>query len=191
MTTCQADLHAGRPIVVLGGETGGLVLAACHASPATVAFLIRHGAGFLRVALFDETADRLNLPLMWQTDPRAQRFTVSVDAADGISTGISAVDRTRTIRLLADAGTRADDLCRPGHVVPIRVTRAAAPCPGAPGYALALVHSAGLPPAAALTELMQPDGSLADDDALREFAHRYELTVVDPRVTELPERVSR
>src|SRR5690606_38860892 len=101
---------------------GDLIFAAEKATPELVAFMVRHTSGYICVPLTDADADRLDLPPMYRVnqDRRGTAYTVTVDAREGISTGISAADRAHTIRLLADPDTVDADLSRPGHVVPLR-----------------------------------------------------------------------
>ena len=119
------ELAAGRPVVVVDDEDreneGDLIFAASLATPEVVGFTVRYSSGVICVPLPAVEADRLNLPPMTAVnqDRKGTAYTVSVDARDGVSTGISAADRARTIRLLADEATTAEDLTRPGHVFPL------------------------------------------------------------------------
>jgi 3,4-dihydroxy 2-butanone 4-phosphate synthase/GTP cyclohydrolase II len=121
-----ADIAAGKAVVVVDDESreneGDLVFAAEHATPELLAFMVRYTSGYICAPVTDSEADRLDLPPMHHTnqDVRGTAYTVSVDASEGISTGISAADRARTIRLLSSPDTRPTDLRRPGHVVPLR-----------------------------------------------------------------------
>ena len=119
-------LRLGRPIIVVDDEAreneGDLVLSAQLATPEWVGFTIRHSSGYLCAPMPAEKAVALNLPPMVadNEDPRKTAYTVSVDAATGITTGISASDRTRTLRVLADPGSTPSSLIRPGHIVPLK-----------------------------------------------------------------------
>jgi 3,4-dihydroxy 2-butanone 4-phosphate synthase/GTP cyclohydrolase II len=121
-----ADLAAGRPVVVVDDEDreneGDLFVAAELATPELIGFMVRWTSGVLCVPLPAADCDRLALPPMHHRneDRKQTAFTVSVDARDRTTTGISAAERAHTIRLLADPETRADDLTRPGHVFPLR-----------------------------------------------------------------------
>jgi 3,4-dihydroxy 2-butanone 4-phosphate synthase / GTP cyclohydrolase II len=178
---------AGRPIVVVGGNDphadAHLMFAAEHATPTLLAFMIRHTSGFICVGLTADDCDRLRLPPMYPTygDSALASYTVTVDAAHGISTGISAADRTRSIRLLASATTTPDDLSRPGHVVPCRaVHRAFSRDAGAADTAVDLARLAGLRPAgvyAAIVSERYP-GELCRRRELAEFADRHDLSLV-------------
>src|ERR1700749_3648379 len=121
-----ADIAAGKAVVVVDDEDreneGDLIFAAEKATPELVAFMVRYTSGYICVPLLESDCDRLDLPPMYHTnqDRRGTAYTVTVDAREGVSTGISASDRAHTIRLLADAESTAADFSRPGHVVPLR-----------------------------------------------------------------------
>src|SRR6201992_664108 len=121
-----ADIAAGKPVVVIDDEDreneGDLIFAAELATPELVAFMVRYTSGYICVPISESDADRLDLPPMFRVnqDRRGTAYAVTVDAREGVSTGISAADRARTIRLLADPATSAADLARPGHGVPLR-----------------------------------------------------------------------
>src|SRR5271167_174383 len=118
------DIAAGRPVVVVDDEDreneGDLIFAAELVTPELVAFMVRYTSGYICVPITEADADRLDLPPMFHTnqDRRGTAYAVTVDAREGVSTGISATDRARTIRMLADPETNSVDLARPGHVVP-------------------------------------------------------------------------
>lgn len=182
------ELRAGRPVVVAGtlGQPGDLVVAAESVTTESVAFLVRHTSGFVCVALPGADCDRLRLPPMYpfSDDPARGRFTVTVDAAAGVSTGISAGDRALTIRLLGCAATTAADLVRPGHVVPCRVAEGGVLArPGAAEAASDLAAAAGLRPSAAYSAVVSTryPGELARGAELAHFAARHGLaaTTVD------------
>ena len=121
-----SEIAAGRAVVVVDDEDreneGDLIFAAELATPQLVAFTVRYSSGVICVALSGSDCERLDLPPMHQVnqDRKGTAFTVAVDAKEGVSTGISAAERTRTIKLLADPTTLSDDLTRPGHVFPLR-----------------------------------------------------------------------
>ena len=185
------DLAAGRPVVVLrqgstGNASGALVLAASTATPEQVAFVVRYTTGFLCVSIDEVEATRLGLPPMALDNQREDGicYAVTVDASEGITTGISAADRARTINLLGDPGTVAAHLSRPGHVVP--VIAAAAGVLDRPGFAEAgrdLAALAGLHPAALVADVVTEDGSLAGFGDLLRFAAEHQLICLD--MTEL------
>ncbi|KQX66882.1 bifunctional 3,4-dihydroxy-2-butanone-4-phosphate synthase/GTP cyclohydrolase II [Angustibacter sp. Root456] len=162
-----AQLRVGRPVLVVDDEhrenEGDVVLAAEHATPEWVGWTVRHTSGLLCAPMPAETADRLRLPAMVtdNEDPRGTAYTLTVDARDGVTTGISAADRARTLRLLASATTTADELVRPGHVLPLRarpggvLERA-----GHTEASVDLCRLAGLMPVAVIAELVHDDGSM-------------------------------
>jgi 3,4-dihydroxy 2-butanone 4-phosphate synthase / GTP cyclohydrolase II len=179
-----AELRAGRPIIVVDDEDreneGDLVFAAEHATPALLAFTIRHTGGIVCLALPTELADRLDLPPMvaHNTAKRETAFTVTIEAAEGITTGISAADRAHTIRLAGAPGAHAGDFARPGHVFPLRareggVLRRA----GHTEAAVDLARLAGLRPVAALSEVMRDDGQMMRLPELRRFAAAHGLKI--------------
>ncbi|MDQ1727489.1 MAG: 3,4-dihydroxy 2-butanone 4-phosphate synthase / cyclohydrolase [Frankiaceae bacterium] len=180
-----ADIAAGKAVVVVDDEDreneGDLIFAAEMATPELMAFMVRHTSGFVCVPMTEADCDRLDLPPMFHTnqDKRRTAYTVTVDAARGVSTGISAADRAHTVRLLADPQTQVDDLTRPGHVVPLRakeggVLRRA----GHTEAAVDLAQLAGLRPAGVLCEIVNDDGSMARLPELVAFANRHGLTLI-------------
>ena len=180
-----ADIAAGRLVIVTDDEAreneGDLVLAAAKASPETVNMMIRYGCGIVCVPMVEDQLQRLGLGPMVQRNREAHRtdFAVSVDAAEGVSTGISAADRTRTIKLLADPLTRRESLVQPGHVFPLRarpggvLERA-----GHTEAAVDLARLAGLPPAGVICELVNDDGSVQRLPELCEFKRKFGLRLV-------------
>jgi 3,4-dihydroxy 2-butanone 4-phosphate synthase / GTP cyclohydrolase II len=120
------DIAAGKAVVVVDDEDreneGDLVFAAEKATPELMAFTIRHTSGYVCVPMTSADLDRLELPLMVSSNQERMRtaYTVTVDAREGVTTGISAADRARTVRVLADSATTPYDLTRPGHVNPLR-----------------------------------------------------------------------
>jgi len=179
-----AELRAGRPIIVVDDEDreneGDLVFAAEHATRELLAFTIRHTGGIVCLALPNELADRLDLPPMVprNTARRETAFTVSIEATEGITTGISAADRAHTIRLAATPEAAATDFARPGHVFPLRareggVLRRA----GHTEAAVDLCRLAGLRPVGALSEVMHDDGRMMRLPDLKRFAAEHGLKV--------------
>src|SRR6202048_5316740 len=120
------EIRQGRLVIVssdvCSSDLGDLILAAEKATPELINFMIRYTSGVLCVPMEGKDLDRLELPLMTVRNTESMRtaYTLSVDAKDGVTTGISAADRSRPIRLLADPGTAAQDMVRPGHVFPLR-----------------------------------------------------------------------
>jgi len=180
-----ADLAAGRPVVVVDDEDreneGDLIFAAAAATPELVAFTVRHTSGVLCVSLPGERMDELRIPPMSPQNEESMRtaFGVSVDAAEGVTTGISAVDRARTLRVLADPAATADALVRPGHVFPLRYREGGVLVrPGHTEAAIDLLRLAGCPPAGALAELVDDSGAMLRGPALRTFADRHGLSMI-------------
>jgi 3,4-dihydroxy 2-butanone 4-phosphate synthase / GTP cyclohydrolase II len=180
-----AEITAGRPVIVVDDEDreneGDLIFAAEHATTEQMAFMIRHSSGFVCVPMTEDHADRLELPPMYHTnqDRRGTAYTVTVDAREGVGTGISAADRAHTIRLLAGARTSPSDLARPGHVVPLRARRGGVlRRPGHTEAAVDLAELAGLRPVAVLCELVNDDGSMKRLPDLVPFAAEHGLALV-------------
>jgi len=182
-----ADVAAGKPVVVVDEdgavEEGDLVFAAEVATPELVAFMVRHTSGYVCVPLDKEACGRLDLPLMAAASagPSDAGYTVTVDARAGIGTGISASDRATTIRLLANPTTRAQELTRPGHVVP-KLTREGGVLrrPAVAEAAVDLARLAGLRPAAvSATIVSQRDAkAMATTAELRSFADDHGLALI-------------
>ncbi|WP_166847508.1 bifunctional 3,4-dihydroxy-2-butanone-4-phosphate synthase/GTP cyclohydrolase II [Isoptericola sp. BMS4] len=180
-----ADVAAGRPVVVAddaGRENeGDLIVAASAVTPETMGFLVRHTSGLVCVGASGATLDRLRLPLMVEQNEDAYRtaYTVTVDAAAGVTTGISAADRARTARLLADPGAAPADLTRPGHVLPLRARDGGVlERTGHTEAAVDLARLAGRGEAGVLAELVHDDGEMMRLPALRDFAAEHGLTLI-------------
>jgi 3,4-dihydroxy 2-butanone 4-phosphate synthase/GTP cyclohydrolase II len=181
-----SDVAKGRAVVVYGDcicrDRGYLVFAAQHATSEILSHAIRDTSGFIRVSMPPERMEQLELPMMVRPDDsgRHTSHAVSVDAATGVSTGISAKDRARTIRLLASEATTAADLTLPGHVVPI--CAAAGGLTARVGFAeaaLALVQQAGMSHAAVLCELVDSErGSLLNRTEIALFCAQRKITPV-------------
>ncbi|UFU07024.1 3,4-dihydroxy-2-butanone-4-phosphate synthase [Ruania halotolerans] len=180
-----AEIAAGRTVIVVDDadreNEGDLVAAADAITPEAVAFMATYGRGLICAPITAEDAARLELPPMVSrnTEAHGTAFTVSVDAAAGITTGISAADRARTLRLLADPGTMADQLARPGHVFPL----VAHPdgVLGRIGHTEAgvdLARLAGRRPAAVICEMLTPDGVPCRGEQLRAFAAEHGMALV-------------
>jgi len=180
-----ADIKAGKVIIVCDDEDreneGDFICAAEKATPEVINFMAMHGRGLVCLLLTRPTLERLHLMPMTQhnTAKLGTRFTVSVDAVRGTTTGISAFDRAETIRQVMSADCRPEDLARPGHVFPIEAL---------PGGVLAraghseasvdLARLAGLKPAGVLCEIMSSDGTMAKVDELRQLANRFDLKMI-------------
>lgn len=180
-----AALRAGRPVLVLDSEDreneGDVVLSAQTATEEWMAWTIRHTSGYLCAPLPGDVADRLDLPLMVtdNRDPLRTAYTVSVDAATGVSTGISAADRTRTVHVLADPTASPADLVRPGHVLPLRARDGGVlRRPGHTEAAVDLTRLAGLAPVGVIGELVHDDGRMMRRDAVLDLGTEHGLPVV-------------
>ena len=182
-----ADIAAGKAVVVVDDEDreneGDLIFAAELATPELVAFMVRYTSGYVCVPLEEADCDRLDLPPMFHTnqDKRGTAYTVTVDAREGVSTGISASDRARTIRLLASADSSPVDFTRPGHVVPLRAREGGVlRRTGHTEAAVDLARLAGLRPAGVLCEVVsqKDEGDMARFDELRAFADEHGLALI-------------
>jgi 3,4-dihydroxy 2-butanone 4-phosphate synthase / GTP cyclohydrolase II len=179
-----AEIRQGRLVIVTDDANreneGDLILPAEKATPELINFMIRYTSGVICVPMEGKDLDRLELPLMTLRNTESMRtaYTISVDAKEGVATGISAADRSRTIRLLANPSTEAQDLVRPGHVFPLRyreggVLRRA----GHTEAAVDLARLAGLAPAGVLAEVVNEDGSMARLPDLLEFKRKHDLKI--------------
>ncbi|HIY42513.1 MAG TPA: bifunctional 3,4-dihydroxy-2-butanone-4-phosphate synthase/GTP cyclohydrolase II [Candidatus Nocardiopsis merdipullorum] len=180
-----ADFAAGRAVVVVDDEDreneGDIIFSAELATPELLAFMIRHTSGVVCVPMEGKDLDRLELPLMTARNEESlgTAYTITVDAREEVTTGISAADRAHTIALLATADSRPTDFVRPGHILPLRAR---------PGGVLArrghteasvdLARLAGLRPAGVLAEVVNDDGTMARLPRLREFADEHGLKLV-------------
>jgi 3,4-dihydroxy 2-butanone 4-phosphate synthase/GTP cyclohydrolase II len=177
-------LREGKPVIVTDDaqreNEGDLILAAEKATPETISFMIRYTSGVICVPMEGSALDRLDLPLMTRRNTESMRtaYTISVDAKSGVSTGISAADRSRTIRLLADPNTQADDLVRPGHVFPLRYRRGGVlRRAGHTEAAVDLSRLANLHPAGVLAEIVNDDGTMARLPELFAFREKFGLKI--------------
>ena len=182
-----ADIREGRMVIVADDEDreneGDLVMAAAKVTPDHVNFMTKHGRGLICVALTDERADDLDLPLMTQrnTDPQETAFTISVDAHRrfGVTTGISAQDRAKTIEVLTSPNSDPSDLRRPGHIFPLRaksggVLRRV----GQTEASVDLARMADLPPVGVICEILNEDGTMARRRELEDFAIEHGLRFI-------------
>ena len=182
-----ADIREGRMVIVADDEDreneGDLVMAAAKVTPDHVNFMTKHGRGLICVALTDERADDLDLPLMTQrnTDPQETAFTISVDAHRrfGVTTGISAQDRAKTIEVLTSPDSDPSDLRRPGHIFPLRaksggVLRRV----GQTEASVDLARMADLPPVGVICEILNEDGTMARRRELKDFAIEHGLRFI-------------
>ena len=178
------DIRQGKMVVIMDDEDreneGDLVLAAAHTRPEDINFMARFGRGLICLTLTRERCQQLRLPLMVNENrtPHSTNFTVSIEAASGVTTGISAADRACTIRMAVAPGARPDDLVQPGHVFPLmahpggvlnRAGHTEAGCD--------LARLAGLEPAAVIVEILNDDGSMARRSDLERFAATHGLKI--------------
>ncbi|MER7670770.1 bifunctional 3,4-dihydroxy-2-butanone-4-phosphate synthase/GTP cyclohydrolase II [Kitasatospora sp. NPDC058162] len=180
-----ADIAVGRAVIVVDDEDreneGDIVFAASAATPELMAFTIRYSSGVICAPMTGEELDRLKLPPMTQVneDRKGTAYTVSVDAREGVDTGISAADRARTVRLLSSPGTEPGDLTRPGHVFPLRAVEGGVLVrPGHTEAAVDLARLAGLAPAGAIAEVVNDDGTMARLPELVAFAREHGLAII-------------
>ncbi|WP_007518879.1 MULTISPECIES: bifunctional 3,4-dihydroxy-2-butanone-4-phosphate synthase/GTP cyclohydrolase II [Pseudofrankia] len=180
-----AEIAAGRSVVVVDDadreNEGDLIFAAEKATPELVAFMVRHTSGVICAPLAAPDTDRLGLDQMvpLNTERMGTAFTVTVDAREGVSTGISAADRARTLRLLADPVTTSADLSRPGHIFPLRARDGGVlRRPGHTEAAVDLARLAGLRPAGAICEIVNDDGTMARLPELVAFAREHGLVLI-------------
>jgi 3,4-dihydroxy 2-butanone 4-phosphate synthase / GTP cyclohydrolase II len=186
--TIETALHAlaaGGLVVVMDDRKreneGDLIMAAEFATPAALAFVVRYTTGIVCVAMESERADALDLPPMVEanSERRQTAFTVSVDARAGISTGVSAADRARTIQALANPVSRPDDFARPGHLFPLRARAGGVlERPGHTEAAVDLARLAGCAPIGVLCEIVSEDGSMARLPELMRFARQHMLPII-------------
>jgi 3,4-dihydroxy 2-butanone 4-phosphate synthase / GTP cyclohydrolase II len=180
-----ADIARGKAVVVVDDEEreneGDIIFAAAKATPELMAFTIRYSSGVVCVPMPAEMLDRLEIPLMTphNKDKLRTAYTISVDARDGVTTGISARDRAHTVRVLADSATEPWEITRPGHVFPLRyrdggvlVRR------GHTEAAVDLATLAGLTPAGVLVEIVNDDGTMKRGRELRGFADEHGLAMI-------------
>ncbi len=180
-----ADFRSGRMLIVVDDEDreneGDLTIAAEHITPEAINFMAVHGRGLICLALSAEKCDALDLPLMAaaNTSRFGTAFTVSIEAAHGVTTGISAADRAHTIRVAIRPDSRPEDLARPGHIFPLRarpggvLARA-----GQTEAAVDLAVLSGLQPGGVICEIMNEDGTMARLPQLIDFAKRFDIRII-------------
>jgi 3,4-dihydroxy 2-butanone 4-phosphate synthase/GTP cyclohydrolase II len=179
------QLRAGGMVVVCDDpdreDEGDLCMAAELITPEAIAFMACHARGLICLALPEERCDELDLPLMVPANQgtEATGFAVSIEAATGVTTGISAADRARTIRVAVDPATGPRDLVRPGHVFPLRARPGGVlERRGQTEAAVDLTRLAGLTPGGVLCEVINDDGTMARGASLEAFCRRNALPVV-------------
>ena len=183
-----ADYAAGRMVIIVDDEDreneGDLACAAVHVTSQIIAFMAREGRGLICLPLDEPIADRLDLPLMVTDNrsPYGTNFTVSIEAATGVTTGISAADRARTIRVAVDPVSTPEDLVRPGHVFPLRARPGGVlERPGQTEAAVDMARLCGLAPAGVICEILNDDGTMARRPDLEIFAAKHDLRMISVR----------
>jgi 3,4-dihydroxy-2-butanone 4-phosphate synthase len=180
-------LCSGRPVVLIDDENreneGDLIVAAEKVTAVSMNFLIRHGSGIVCLALTPEQTDRLELaPMVSEGSNRSQfvaAFTVSIEASEGVTTGVSAADRAKTIQVAVADDAKPGDLARPGHMFPVRAQEGGVLTrPGHTEGSVDLARLAGLKPAAAICELMNSDGTMSRLPEIIQFARQHDLIVL-------------
>ena len=159
---------------------GDLVLAAEFVTPEAINFMARYGRGLICLTLTEERCDQLNLPLMTTRNGTSYgtNFTVSIEAAEGVTTGISAADRARTIEAAVARNAKPSDIVQPGHVFPLRAQRGGVLMrAGHTEAGCDLAELAGLTPAAVICEILKEDGTMARLPDLIEFAQEHQLKI--------------
>jgi 3,4-dihydroxy 2-butanone 4-phosphate synthase/GTP cyclohydrolase II len=182
-----ADIRAGRMIILVDDEDreneGDLTMAAQFVTPDAINFMATHGRGLICLTLSEEQVDRLKLPMMHTPGrlgpPLGTAFTVSIEARQGVTTGISAADRAHTIRVAANPGSRPDDVVTPGHVFPLRARKGGVLVrTGQTEGSVDLAQLADLTPAGVICEIMNDDGTMARMPDLERFAEKHRLSIL-------------
>lgn len=183
--TALKELRKGKPVIVVDDEgrenEGDFIISAQLASQEWVAWMVRYSSGYLCAPMTNDLADRLRLPVMVSEneDPRGTNYTISVDAADRFSTGISASDRAHTLRVLADPASTAASIIRPGHILPLRAKDGGVfERAGHTEAAVDLMKLAGLSPVGAIGEIVQEDGEMMRLPELLEFGMTENVVVI-------------
>src|SRR4051812_47193022 len=179
-----AELRAGRMVILVDEEDreneGDLVLAAEFVTPEVINFMAKYGRGLICLTLTEERCEQLNLAMMTSRNGTSYgtNFTVSIEAAEGVTTGISAADRARTIQAAVAPHAKASDIVQPGHIFPLKAQKG--------GVLMRAGHTeagcdfaelAGLTPAAVICEIMKDDGTMARLPDLIEFAQQHDLKI--------------
>lgn len=180
-----ADIRAGKMVIMMDDEDreneGDLIMAAEHATPEAVAFIVRHSSGIICMPMTRERLEDLRLPLMVAENTESHRtaFTISVDYKHGTTTGISASDRAATVRALADPATKPDDFARPGHIFPLRYAEGGVLArAGHTEASVDLVKLAGIKSEGAIIcEIVNDDGTMKRGADLFAFAREHNLRI--------------
>ncbi len=179
-----AELRAGRMVILVDEEDreneGDLVLAAEFVTPEAINFMAKYGRGLICLTLTEERCEQLNLPMMTSRNGTAYgtNFTVSIEAAEGVTTGISAADRSRTIEVAVARHAKPSDIVQPGHIFPLRAQRGGVLMrAGHTEAGCDLTDLAGLTPASVICEILKDDGTMARLPDLIEFAREHNLKI--------------
>jgi 3,4-dihydroxy 2-butanone 4-phosphate synthase / GTP cyclohydrolase II len=179
-----AELKAGRMVILVDEEDreneGDLVLAADFVTPEAINFMARFGRGLICLTLTEERCEQLQLPLMVARNGTkySTNFTVSIEAAEGVTTGISAADRSHTVKTAVSRNVKVDDLVQPGHIFPLKAQRGGVLMrAGHTEAGCDLAHMAGLTPASVICEILKDDGTMARLPDLIEFARQHSLKI--------------
>lgn len=180
-----ADVAAGKMIIIVDDEDreneGDLVCAADKITPEIINFMATHGRGLICLPLTEERCDELKLPpqVSENTSSFGTAFTVSIEAREGVTTGISAADRARTIQAAVAHDTKAEDLARPGHIFPLRAKNGGVLVrPGQTEASVDIARIAGCYPAGVICEIMNEDGTMARMPDLEKFAKKHDLKII-------------
>lgn len=178
-------IKAGKMVILIDDEhrenEGDLIVAAEFATPEIINFMSRHGCGLICLSMAEELIDNLQLPMMVQNNksPYGTAFTVSIEAAEGVSTGISAFDRAHTIKVAINPESRPTDVISPGHIFPLRARRKGVlERAGQTEGSVDLAKLAGLTPAAVICEIMNEDGTMSRRDELMKFSQKHNIPLV-------------
>ncbi len=178
------DLKAGKMVILVDEEDreneGDLVVAADFITPEVINFMATHGRGLICLTLTEEHCHQLNLPLMVSSNQSflGTNFTLSIEAASGVTTGISAADRSHTVRVAVKAGAKPEDIIQPGHIFPLMAQNGGVLMrAGHTEAGCDLANMAGLTPAAVICEILKEDGSMARLPDLMEFAEKHQLKI--------------
>jgi 3,4-dihydroxy 2-butanone 4-phosphate synthase len=182
-----STLQAGRPIIMVDDEDreneGDLIFPAQNTNAQAIAFMLKYCSGIICLSLPGEHLDRLHIPLMVPKESNTSRlgtnFTVSIEAKNDITTGVSAQDRAQTIATAIKENCQPDDIAMPGHIFPLRAhPQGLKARQGHTEASIAIVELAGFQSAAVLCELMNPDGTMARMPEITTFAQQHSLSVV-------------
>ena len=179
------ELRQGRMIIIVDDEDreneGDLVCAAEKVTPEIINFMAVHGRGLICLPMTEERCDELGLPPQTSenTSSMGTAFTISIEAREGVTTGISAADRAKTVLTAVDPRSKASDLARPGHIFPLRAKRGGVLVRvGQTEASVDIARIAGLAPAAVICEIMNDDGTMARFPELEDFAERHRLKII-------------